>query len=92
MIRTLKDLCYVIECAAMGYMGEGKSELSTLCDNLETNRDYAIASRVAVAAELRAALMLYRNDKRMEGASQLVRTSRKLWAVVDVPCDGMSEQ
>ena len=80
-VQALDDLCYVIECAAMDYMGEGKRELSALCDQLESEAGYASVSGSAdIAAVLRDALESFRVGDKHRGASILSQVSRKMWA------------
>lgn len=56
LLRVLDDLAYIVECAALDIMGEGKSELSRLCDHLENDASHAIEGRQEIAVELRQAL------------------------------------
>jgi hypothetical protein len=81
LLRILDDLAYVIECASLDYMGEGKYELDNLCRRIETDPRYRIAEGEGVAERLREALSLYANGGRdyPQGHSRLMSTSRELW-------------
>ncbi|MEO6104585.1 MAG: hypothetical protein ABIP44_13245 [Pseudoxanthomonas sp.] len=81
LLRVLDDLAYVIECASLDYMGEGKFELDRLCGRIETDPGYRIADGEGVAHRLREALSLYATGGRdyPQGHSRLMSTSRELW-------------
>ena len=82
LLKTLNDICYVLECAALDYLGEGRSELGLLCDRLETDPSYAIPDHNQVALELRGVLADYKNGDKLKGSSRLGRVSRSLWALL----------
>lgn len=81
LLRILDDLAYVIECASLDYMGEGKYELDRLCARIEGDPRYRIAEGEGVAERLREALALYAKGGRdyPQGHSRLMSTSRELW-------------
>ena len=81
LLRILDDLAYVIECASLDYMGEGKYELDRLCTRIEGDPRYRIAEGEGVAERLREALSLYAKAGRdyPQGHSRLMSTSRELW-------------
>lgn len=81
LLRILDDLAYVIECASLDYMGEGKYELDRLCRRIEGDPHYRIADGNGVAERLREALALYARSGRdyPQGHSRLMSTSRELW-------------
>lgn len=81
LLRVLDDLAYVIECASLDYMGEGKFELDRLCRRIEADPHYRIADGDGVAERLREALSLYARGGRdyPQGHSRLMSTSRELW-------------
>lgn len=81
LLRVLDDLAYIIECASLDYMGEGKYELDNLCKRIETDPRYRIAEGDGVAERLREALSLYAKGGRdyPQGHSRLMSTSRELW-------------
>jgi len=82
-LRALDHLCYVIECAALGYTGEGKGELADLCRRFESNGDYStIPDSMDISAKLMASLECFRAGDREKGISLLSQTSRRLWASV----------
>ena len=78
-LAVLNDLTYVLECAALDFMGEGKTALDCLCDQLESNPAYALHDHVEIAVTLRGALGHYRHRDRAGGAAILSRVSRELW-------------
>ena len=79
MLAVLNDLTYVIECAALDFMGEGKTALDQLCEQLESNPAYAVHDHVELAVRLREALEHYFARDRAQGAAILTRVSRELW-------------
>lgn len=81
LLRILDDLAYVIECASLDYMGEGKYELDRLCTRIESDPRYRIDEGDGVAGRLREALALYARGGREypQGHSRLMSTSRELW-------------
>jgi len=85
LLRTLDDLAYVIECAALDFLGEGRSELGTLCDKLENDAEYAFDGRAEILAGLREALACYRRDDKVDGTIQVTKVSRALWQMAGGP-------
>jgi len=81
VLRTLDDLAYVIECAALDFLGEGRTELGKLCDRLESDTEYDFAGREEILAGLREALACYRRDDKVEGNIRVTKVSRALWQV-----------
>lgn len=80
LLTVLNDISYIVECAALDYLGEGKREINLLCENLESDDpEYEISGRNLVAAELRAVLELYRAGEKISGTSRLNSLNRKLW-------------
>ncbi|GAA5524055.1 hypothetical protein Maes01_00607 [Microbulbifer aestuariivivens] len=82
ILRTLEHLSYIIECASVDFMGEAKTELQRLCEDLENDSEYFFAEKEAVSAELRDALSKYKNHNYKAGTSKLASTNRKLWRLV----------
>jgi hypothetical protein len=78
-LAVLNDLSYLLECAALDYMGEGKSALEYLCERLECDPAYAVQDHAKLAVELREALEYYRGGNRQRGANILSWVSRRLW-------------
>jgi hypothetical protein len=81
VLRTLDDLAYVIECVALDFLGEGRTELGKLCDNLDGNPDYAFEGREPILTGLRDALACYRRDDKADGSIRLTQVSRALWQI-----------
>ena len=81
VLRTLDDLAYVIECAALDFLGEGRTELGKLCDRLEHDAEYAFDGRAEILVGLREALACYRRDDKVDGTIQVTRISRALWQI-----------
>ncbi|RYG93831.1 MAG: hypothetical protein EON58_17530 [Alphaproteobacteria bacterium] len=80
LLRPLDDLAYLIECAALDYCGELKTELSHLCAAIETQAEgYAAEPVQRELKELQAALVAYRADQKGAGASKLIAISRRWW-------------
>ena len=82
ILKTLNDLMWVLESVACAYTGEAKSELSSLCNNLESNPAYAFEGREPLIIKLREALALFRGaeSERFEfGSRRLSDVSRELW-------------
>lgn len=79
-LEPLNDLCYIVECAAQDHTGELKSELSALCDRIESAEPpYHLAHYAASLPELKDALEFYRSRKLYEGAIRLSAVSRLWW-------------
>lgn len=82
-IRVLEHLSYILECAALNYLGEAKSELLNLAGHLESDDHFAIENSANIAEELRAAECFYRHENTPSKASSiLIRVSRGLWKPV----------
>ena len=80
LLRPLDDLAYLIECAALDYRGELKTELSHLCTAVESQAEGYTAEPVQrELKELQAALGAYRADQKGTGASRLIAVSRRWW-------------
>lgn len=79
ILKTLDDLAYVIECAALDFIGECRTGLGWLCDNLEHNSEYAFEGMEPIVSGLREALACYRRDDKAEGTTRVTQTSRALW-------------
>lgn len=78
VLRPLDDLAYLIECAALDYRGELKTELMHLCTAVETRAPgYAAEAIQSELKELQAALASYRADEKDAGASRLIAISRR---------------
>jgi hypothetical protein len=81
VLRTLDDLAYVIECAALDFLGEGRTELGKLCDRLESDAAYDFDGRARILSGLREALVCYRRDDKVEGNIRVTKVSRALWQI-----------
>jgi len=82
LLLPLDDLAYLVECAALDYTGELKTELSRLCENIRCGATGYEAQIVqASLVELDSSLVDYRTGQKSRGTSGLVRVSRKWWAV-----------
>jgi len=83
MRLPLNDMAYLLECAALGYTGEVKSELSVFCERVRSKQEGFTAAQVQSALpELDACVTDYRSDRRPEAISGLVRLSRRWWASI----------
>lgn len=79
-VRMLDDICYAIECAALGQMEHCKRELSAICDDLASERIYAsIHGSARLSADLKEALGCYRSDDIRRGTEILTKVSRQIW-------------
>lgn len=81
-LMVLEHLSYIIECAALDYMGEGKTELNSLANLLETDPRFAIDGAAVLAKDLREILAFYRGGERQQAYSMLTSRSRQLWDTV----------
>lgn len=80
LLRPLDDLAWLLECAALTYTGELKSELDGLCVRIREREDGYTAEPVRTALpQLEAALAAYRADRPLDGAGLLSRVSRAWW-------------
>lgn len=81
ILKCLDELAYVIECAALDFMGECRTGLGRLCDKLEHDSDYAFDGMEPIVAGLREALACYRRDDKAEGTTRVTQVSRALWRI-----------
>ena len=84
VLRVLEHLSYVIECAAVNYLGEVKYELGRLCQKIETDPLFGISEESRVIQELRVAQDAFMREDPRAGASALARASRALWKAAGV--------
>lgn len=83
----MEHLGYVLECAALNYNGEGKTELQRLVDLLESDPRFSIENRAEVVSQLREALQLYLRGSSAHAMGILSGVSRRLWAPVTASLD-----
>jgi hypothetical protein len=81
-LRVLNAIASIMESAVIDYTGEAKGEIFILCGNLESNENFAIEGRHAVAEELEQIASMYRGnyDEKFKGSRRLGELSRRLWA------------
>jgi hypothetical protein len=82
LLTVLNDLSWVIECAAMDHMGEGKSELGMLSKRLLSDSAYEIADGKEISTELAQARKAYMAGEMTLGSHKLMTVSRRLWGAV----------
>jgi hypothetical protein len=81
LLKPLNDLAYAIECAALDYNGELKSELSALCSVIREGAPGYEAHEVKSALPaLENALEAFHSRQGEAGASLLAKVSRDWWA------------
>lgn len=79
-IKLLNELSYILECAAIEYFGEAKSELREMCKKLESeDPDLADPRIKALHNELARIEYCYRHDDRFAGTSKLNALLRREW-------------
>lgn len=81
-LRVLEQLAYIIECAAIGSMGEARTELARLNNSVCTDFLQGSVRREMVKSELGKALDHYTKFQYQEGSSILSQVSRRLWKEV----------
>lgn len=81
LLKPLDHLSYLLECAALDYTGELKTELGELCRCLRAGYSH-IPEAVQSLPQLERALESYRANRKAEGASDLAAVSRSWWAAV----------
>lgn len=86
-LLTLDHLGYILECAALNYNGEGKTELQRLVDLLESDPRFSIENRAEVVSQLREALQLYMHGSSAHATGILSGVSRRLWSPVTASLD-----
>ncbi|MBX3711622.1 MAG: hypothetical protein KF800_06655 [Lysobacter sp.] len=80
VLRVLDDVSYLLECLALDYTGEFKTEIDRLCKRLDSDDpDYAIYDREKIEVELRTALFLLKNGDKESCSAKLSNVSRSLW-------------
>lgn len=86
LLKPLNDLAYLIECAALDYTGEVKSELSVLCEAIQQRASGYEAHEVQSALpKLESALEAFHSRQKGSGISILAAVSRDWWAAVQPP-------
>ena len=83
MLRVLNHLAFIQESITLGDMEEAEAELTSLCESVEANTDYAIEGREQIAVQLREALSLFNKGGNAEGSVVLGIVSRTLWAKIE---------
>lgn len=82
-LKALDHLAYLLECAALDYTGELKTELSSLCNMIEEKAPgYEAPVIQASLSKLTIARESYNSHQNQVGASTLSSVSREWWAVV----------
>lgn len=81
-LLLLEHLSYILECSLLDAVGEMKSELSNLCNDIMNATDADVPLRHTVVSELEQALDLYLSWDYKEADSQLSRASRLWWDAV----------
>ena len=85
ILRALSAIMSVLESVACTYTGEAKSELDSLCENLDNDPAYAFEGREPFILKLREVLALFRGSEREDryryGSYTLGALSRDLWGL-----------
>lgn len=85
ILRTLSAIMSILESVACTYTGEAKSELDSLCENLDNDPAYAFEGREPFILKLREVLALFRGSEREDryryGSYTLGALSRDLWGL-----------
>ena len=85
ILKTLNALMSVLESVACSYTGEARSELYSLCENLDSDPAYAFEGREPFIFKLREVLALFRGGEREDrygyGSRILGAVSRDLWGL-----------
>lgn len=80
LLVAIDHLAWLIECAALTYTGELKTELAGMCDAIRAGDEgYDAPIMRASLPELDAALAAYRASDYLDGAGRLSRISRAWW-------------
>jgi hypothetical protein len=83
LLKPLNDLAYLVECAALDYNGELRSELSILCQVIQQRASGYEAHEVqSVLPKLQSALEAIHSRQKSSATSILVGVSRDWWALV----------
>lgn len=75
-LSILNDLAYIIECLALEYTGEAKSEISDLCDKLDKTQNPVYRE---VRSKLDDVVIQIRKYDLHQAAGLLSAINRKLW-------------
>ena len=80
MFEALDDMAYLVECAAVDYTGELKTELSRLCQHIRGGSTPYSAQVIRESLPaLEECLTEYRTDKKSSATNRLVLISRDWW-------------
>ena len=83
ILKPLNDIAYCLECAAQDYTGELKTELLSLCHNIENKEPgYQMPEVQREYTMLNKALKNYRQGHTEDGATQLATISRNWWGLL----------
>ena len=92
ILKTLNAIMSVLEGVACNYMGEAKSELYSLCENLDNDPAYAFEGREPFILKLKEIFDLFWSDEIEErygyGSRTLCTISRDLWELYGEQANG----
>ena len=78
-LLVLDHLSYITECLAQEFLGEAKTELANLANNLKSDNSFQFYGSQHLAESLDDAYLLLRHRKDRDAIAIVCSNSRTLW-------------
>ena len=78
-LLVLDHLSYITECLAQEFLGEAKTELANLANNLKSDNSLQFSGSQNLAESLDEAYLLLRHRKDRDAIAIVCNNSRTLW-------------
>jgi len=78
-LLVLEQLSYIIECLAQEFLGEAKTGLAKLANNLKSDNSFQFYGSQHLAESLDDAYLLLRHRKDRDAIAIVCSSSRNLW-------------
>ena len=78
-LLVLEQLSYIIECLAQEFLGEAKTGLANLANNLKSDNSLQFYGSQNLAESLDEAYLLLRHRKDRDAIAIVCRNSRTIW-------------
>jgi len=78
-LLVLEQLSYIIECLAQEFLGEAKTGLAKLANNLKSDNSLQFYGSQNLAESLDEAYLLLRHRKDRDAIAIVCRNSRTIW-------------
>ena len=78
-LLVLEQLSYITECLAQEFLGEAKTGLANLANNLKSDSSFQFYGSQNLAESLDEAYLLLRHRKDRDAIAIVCRNSRAIW-------------